>query len=149
MENEVLFSLRQSLQKGQGGKHTLMSRITYKKIDLINLTGNFIATDRKMDVRTNLKSTYLEREVVALGSLIKTNNKWDIDGEIKSKWVNFDIKGLFIQTATSFDFKSDMKYHGQGYSQEVKIQSAYQLDGSDVMPRHTFSIQFDVSKPTY
>ena len=149
MENEVLLAIRQSIQRTEEGKYNVISRVSYKKIDLINLTGTFIATDKKMDVKTNLKSSYLEREIVADGSLVKTNDQWDIDGKIKSKWVNLDVKGLFIQTDTSFDFKSDLRYSGQGYNQAMKVQSSYKLDGSGVMARHTFTMQFDVSKNSH
>merc|ERR1712037_818793 len=127
MENEVLLAIRQSIQSTEEGKYNVISRVSYKK----------------MDVKTNLKSSYLEREIVADGSLVKTNDQWDIDGKIKSKWVNLDVKGLFIQTDTSFDFKSDLRYSGQGYNQAMKVQSSYKLDGSGVMARHTFTMQFD------
>merc|ERR1711874_126780 len=67
MENEVLLSLRQSIQRTEEGKYNAIARATYKKFDIINLTGTFIATDRKMDIKTNLKSGYLTREIVAEG----------------------------------------------------------------------------------
>jgi hypothetical protein len=69
MENEVLLAIRQSIQSTEEGKYNVISRVSYKKIDLINLTGTFIATDKKMDVKTNLKSSYLEREIVAEGDV--------------------------------------------------------------------------------
>ena len=69
MENHVLLAIRQSIQSRREGKYDIISRVSYRKIDLINLTGTFIATDKKMNVKTNLKSSYLEREIVAEGDV--------------------------------------------------------------------------------
>ena len=149
MENEMLLSLRQSIQRTEEGKYNAIVRATYKKFDIINLTGTFIATEKKMDIKTSLKSGYLAREIVAQGSLVNTNDQWDIDGKIKSNWINVDVKGLFIQTDTSFDFKSDLRYSGQGYNQAIKVQSAYKADTSGQLDKHIFSVQFDVSKHKY
>ena len=69
MENHVLLAIRQSIQSRREGKYNIISRVSYGKIDLINLTGTFIATDKEMNVKTNLKSSYLEREIVAEGDV--------------------------------------------------------------------------------
>ena len=69
MENHVLLAIRQSIQSRREGNYDIISRVSYRKIDLINLTGTFIATDKKMNVKTNLKSSYLEREIVAEGDV--------------------------------------------------------------------------------
>ena len=103
-----------------------------------------------MDVKTNLNSHYLARAIAAGGSLVKTDNNWDIDGHVKSHWINVDVKGLFTQTDTSFDFKSDLTYSGQGYDQTIKVQSAYQLTKAGTMQTHNMNVQFNVSRtPTY
>jgi len=92
-----------------------------------------------------LKSGYLAQAIVAQGALVNTNDQWDIDGKIKSSWINVDVKGLFIQTDTSFDFKSDLTYSGQGFNQAIKLQSAYRLEKTGQLDKHIFSAQFDPS----
>ena len=104
-----------------------------------------IATDKKMDLKTELNSNYLPKAISAGGSLVKTDDQWDIDGHVKSHWINVDVKGLFIQTDTSFEFKSDLKYSGLGYDQTIKVQSTYQLTKAGTMETHNMDVKFNVS----
>ena len=42
MENELLLLLSQSIKRSAEGKYDAIIRATYKKIDIINWTGNFL-----------------------------------------------------------------------------------------------------------
>lgn len=146
MENQLIASLHNSLKQVDNGKYEAQIKANYKQMELILWKGSFMSSSNKLDLTTQLKSHFLMKPMTARATVVSSNDRWDIDGQVASDWIQANINGLFQQTDTSFNIKSDLGYTFKGQQEEtVGLQCSYKLNNIGDLNKHIFFVLVDVS----
>ena len=106
MEHQTLAELSYSLDKHMVGKYDSQLSIVFKERQIMDWSARIVRTESKIDGSSTLSGIFLETPMTGQVSLtFNADERWNVEGELDTQWLNAHLNGYFQQSDTSFNVK--------------------------------------------
>ena len=142
---ELSYRLEQPLE----GRFESQLNVIFQDRKILDWSARLIQTSSKMDGSSSLGATFLERPLNVQASLNynEVDDRWTLDGQVDSQWIDTHLNGYFQQSDTSFNLKVKFDYTVgvAGHTEEIEFQTAYKKNSLGELDKHIIFINVVVS----
>ena len=146
MEGRTVAQLSYVLEQpvSEMGRYESKLSVIYQESKILGWDARLLMTEMKMDASSTLTGVFLAEPVMAQASLIYSQavDRWNVEGQVDSQWLNSNLNGYFQQSDTSFNLKVKFDYTTgvNSPTEEIEFQSTYKKNTVGDLDKHIMYI---------